>query len=98
LLANERWWREPRWLKQVASAPVELAAMDRGMPETMPRDEAALFSARAAALVSCAAQDHPDGLAGFVEELRVAASSGEFTSRFADLADPSNWSECLEGL
>jgi hypothetical protein len=73
LIASESWWRKPRWLKQVASTPVDLAAMERDLPETMLKDEAALFSARAAALVSCAAHDHPNGLAGFVEALAGTA-------------------------
>jgi len=98
LLASETWWSEPRWLQQVADSPLELEALEQDLPEKLPSREAALFSAQAAVMVSCAADAYEDHLAGLVEALGASIAHDELSYQLPELAEPSNLSACLEGL
>ncbi|MEO8181419.1 MAG: translation initiation factor IF-2 [Deltaproteobacteria bacterium] len=98
LIAKETWWSELRWLQQVANAPLALEALEQDLPDTLPQREAALFSAQAAVMVSCAAGAYQDHLAGLVKALGASTAHGELTYQLPELAEPANLPACLEGF
>jgi hypothetical protein len=98
LVARETWWREPGWLARIASAPVDLEAMERDLPDALPQREAGLFYARAAAMCSCALRAGDGSVLQLLDALDVTQSRGELSYRLPPRAEPSHLRACVAEL
>jgi hypothetical protein len=96
-VARESWWRG-QWLGRVMESPFSLEAMEEGIPYKMTSEQAVLFYVQSAAMVTCAARDEPEGLAGLVRTLYGEYPGTASSYELPDPAEPSRWRACLNSL
>jgi hypothetical protein len=97
-VAQESWWRGRQWLERVMDSPFSLAEVEVAIPYTMRSDQAVLFYVQSAAMVTCAARDQPDGVAGLVRSLYDEHPGDESSYELPERADPSEWRACFKSL
>jgi hypothetical protein len=97
-IAREDAWREPKVLAGLANTPADLDALEHELPDIASAQQAQLFYARAAAMVSCALSQRSDGLQGLIAELDVTQSRGELSYRLPSGAEPTQLRACLAAL
>lgn len=96
-IAGETWWRGG-WMQRVLERPFSLEDMDSAVPYTLTADHAGLFYAQSAAMVECAIQDDPDGLAGLVASLAAGNDRSELSYELPPAAAPAAWRSCFGEL
>jgi hypothetical protein len=84
-LAQERWWRDPRYLRALIADPFSLAEMDGTVPYKLPSEQAVAFYVQSAALVECLLQARKWSPADLLLALRAGAGADALTYELPEL-------------
>jgi hypothetical protein len=96
-IAEERWWRDPRYLQALIANPFSLEQMDRTIPYKLPSEQAVAFYVQSAALVECLRQAHQWTPADLLAALRPGTSTDALTYDLPELDHPNFLPRCLQG-
>jgi hypothetical protein len=93
-VAGEDWWLAPQWLERLSARPPPLEVMDEAIPYTLEAEEAFLFYARAAAMVSCTARENEFGLRGVLSAF-ATSNAGALSYQVPGQLGAAAWQRCL---
>jgi hypothetical protein len=95
-VAQERWWRDDRYLQALVATPFSPEQMDRNIPYKLPSEQAVAFYVQSAALVECLLHERKWGLPDLLAALRAGASSDSLSYDLPELDRGTFLRSCLQ--
>jgi hypothetical protein len=96
-VAQERWWRDARYLQALVASPFSLERMDRTIAYKLPSEQALAFYVQSAAFVECLLQARKWALPDLLAALRAGAGSDSLTYDLLELDQSGFLLSCLQG-